>query len=62
MYGDLTGFSLGLGYNFGNAKLDIAFDQSDRSINHPLYANGLTDTAHVDSKISNITLSLGFNL
>ncbi|HKK12881.1 MAG TPA: outer membrane protein transport protein [Flavobacteriaceae bacterium] len=62
LYGDLTGFSLGLGYNFGNMKLDLAFDQSDRSINYPLYANGLTDRANVDSRISNIILSLGFDL
>ena len=24
-YGDLTGFSLGLGYSFGNFKVDLAF-------------------------------------
>ncbi len=61
-YGDLKGFSLGLGYNFGNIKLDLAFDQSDRSINHQLYNVGLTDAAVIDSKNSNVTLTLGLNL
>jgi len=61
-YGDLTGFSLGLGYSFGNFKVDLAFDQSDRSVFNRLYAVGLTDAPKVDSKISNITATLGFNL
>ncbi len=61
-YGDLTGFSLGLGYNFGNMKLDLAFDQSDRSINNSFYSVGLTDAANVDSKITNIIATLSFNL
>lgn len=61
-YGDLTGFSLGLGYNFGAMKLDLAFDQSDRSVNVPFYAIGLTNAAKVDSKISNVTATLSFNL
>ncbi|MFC4720773.1 OmpP1/FadL family transporter [Geojedonia litorea] len=61
-YGDLTGFSLGLGYNFGNMKLDLAYDSSERSINNQLYAVGLTNAATVDSKVNNISLSLGFSL
>jgi predicted porin len=61
-YGDLTGFSLGLGYNFGAMKLDLAFDQSDRSVNVPFYAVGLTNATTVDSKISNVTATLSFNL
>lgn len=61
-YGDLTGYSLGLGYNFGDIKLDLAFDQSDREINHQFYSVGLTNAALLDSKNSNVTLSLAFNL
>lgn len=62
IYGDLTGYSLGLGYNFGNMKLDLAFDQSSRVIDYQLYNVGLTNAASIDAKNSNITLSLGFNL
>jgi long-subunit fatty acid transport protein len=61
-YGDLNGYSLGLGYNFGNIKLDLAFDQSDRTINNQLYSVGLTDTAAIDAKNTNVTLTLGFSL
>ena len=60
--GDLTGYSLGLGYNFGNTKLDITFDESDRSFETPLFNSGLVETATIDRKISNITLSLSFNI
>lgn len=61
-YGDLNGFSLGLGYNFGNVKLDLAYDQSDRTVNNQLYSVGLVDAATVDTRNSNITLTLGFSL
>lgn len=61
-YGDLTGYSLGLGYNFGQMKLDLSYDQSDRSIKYPFYATGLTNAASVDSKFSNVTATLSFNL
>lgn len=60
--GDLTGFSVGLGYSFGNTKLDLTFDQSKRTSEYQLFNSGLTDSASIDNKNSNITLSLGFNL
>lgn len=61
-YGDLNGYSLGLGYNFGNVKLDLAYDYAQRDYNQQLYAVGLTDAAQIDSKNSNVTLTLGFSL
>lgn len=61
-YGNLNGFSLGLGYNFGNVKLDIAYDHAQRDYNQELYSVGLTDAAHIASKNSNFLLTLGFNL
>ncbi|MDO5977632.1 outer membrane protein transport protein [Flavivirga sp. MEBiC05379] len=60
--GDLNGYSLGIGYNFGNTKLDITYDQSERSSETPLYNVGLTDIANIDRTNSNITLSLSFNI
>ncbi|TYA92381.1 transporter [Seonamhaeicola marinus] len=62
--GDLTGFSLGLGYNFGNTKLDVTYDQSERSFNNSLYNLdfGNAPQATVDRTNSNITVSLSFNL
>ncbi|PWH84535.1 transporter [Algibacter marinivivus] len=60
--GDLTGYSLGLGYNFGNTKLDVTYDKWERTDETPLYNVGLTDTATIDRENSNITLSLSFNI
>jgi len=60
--GDLTSYSLGLGYNFGNTKLDLAFDATKRDSNNPLYTVGLTDAARINNRTSNISLTLGFQL
>lgn len=60
--GDLTGYSLGIGYNFGNTKLDVTYDSFERTSETPLYNVGLTDAAVIDNTNSNITLSLSFNI
>jgi hypothetical protein len=60
--GDLNGFSLGLGYNFGNTKLDLTFDQWQRTDETPFFNIGLVDTATIDRRNSNITLGLSFNI
>ncbi|MFG6687909.1 transporter [Mariniflexile sp. HNIBRBA6329] len=60
--GDLTGYSLGIGYSFGNTKLDVTYDQANRTNETPLYNVGLTDAAVIDKTNSNITLSLSFNI
>ncbi|WP_299397253.1 outer membrane protein transport protein [uncultured Gelidibacter sp.] len=61
-YGDLNGYSLGLGYNFGSVNLDLAYEHSQREYNHQLYTVGLTDAAQIDSQVNNVTLTLGFKL
>ena len=61
-YGDLKGYSLGIGYNFGNTKLDLAYENSERTVNHQLYSVGLTDTTELNTKNSDLTLSLSFSL
>lgn len=60
--GDLTGFSLGAGYNFGRFTTDLAYSRSAQERNQQLYSVGLTDTANIDSVYNNFVLSLGFNL
>lgn len=62
MIGDLNGFSLGAGYSFGATKIDLGYSQSQRDINHQLFETGLTNTAAIDSKNTNVTLSVSFNL
>ncbi|WP_290470363.1 OmpP1/FadL family transporter [Lacinutrix sp. MedPE-SW] len=60
--GDLTGYSLGLGYRFGNTSLDLTFDQAEQSRNQQIFNTGLVDRVNIDNTNSNITLSLGFQL
>ena len=60
--GDLTGFSLGAGYNFGRFNADIAYSRSEQERNQQLYSVGLTDTALINSVYNNFILSLSFNL
>ena len=60
--GDLTGYSLGLGYNFGNTRLDVSYDQSQRTSDYQFFDVGFTDAATIDSKNSNVMVSLGFKL
>ena len=59
--GDLTGFSLGAGYNFGHYTFDLAYSRSEQKRNQQLYSVGLTDIAEINSIYSNFVLSLGFN-
>ncbi|WP_194768044.1 OmpP1/FadL family transporter [Tamlana sp. I1] len=62
--GDLTGFSVGIGFNFGNTKLDLTYDQAERSYQNNLYTlnGGGSPFASIDRKNPNVTLSLGFNI
>lgn len=62
--GDLTGYSLGIGYNFGNTKLDLTFDRFERSYINEFYSLELDQSpeAIIDRVNSNITLSLSFNI
>lgn len=60
--GDLNGYSLGLGFNFGNTKLDVTYDHAQRDSQYQLYNVGLTDSANIDTKNSNVTLSLSLNI
>ena len=61
-YGDLNGYSLGLGYSFGDFNLDMAFSQSQRDINYQLFSVGLTDSAQLQSKLTDIILSMSFRI
>lgn len=60
--GELTGYSLGLGYNFGNIKLDLAYDKASRTDNPQLYQVGLINTAGIERDLSSVILSLSFGI
>lgn len=60
--GDLTGFSGGLGYNFGPVKLDLAYSYWQRDTQQSFFAQGLIDTAMIKSTNNNISATLIFGL
>ena len=60
--GDLSGFSLGLGYNLGSYNLDISYARTERDRKQQLYSVGLTDYASITTVTSNIIFTLGFTL
>ena len=60
--GDLTGFSLGLGYNLGNYNIDISYARAEQDRKQQLYSVGLTDSASITTVSSNIIFTLGFTL
>lgn len=58
---DLTGFSLGFGYNFGRTKLDLAYAQTQQDVSHQLYDTGLTNAATIDQTNSSVTATLSYS-
>ena len=60
--GELNAYSLGLGYNFGNVRLDLAYENANRTDNPKLYQVGLTNTAGIDRDLSSFILSLSFGI
>ncbi|MBF6609281.1 MAG: transporter [Flavobacterium sp.] len=60
--GDLTGYSAGLGYNFGNTRLDLAYSFAERDMDQRFLTSGMTDAARINSEFHNVSLSLLFQL
>lgn len=60
--GDLSGYSAGIGYNFGKVKLDLAYDNWTQVRSQQLFTSGLTDSAAIERDNSSIiaTLTLAF--
>ena len=58
----MTGYSFGIGYNFGGTSLDLAYENSERSTNYQLYDVGLTDTARLTANNTLMTLTLNISL
>ena len=58
---DLTGFSLGAGYNFGESRLDLSFANSQRYFNQSLISSGMNDTARIKNTNNNITVTYSIN-
>ncbi|MBD3724397.1 MAG: outer membrane protein transport protein [Flavobacteriaceae bacterium] len=59
--GDLTGYSGGLGYNFGHNRLDLAYTNAHRNYNQYLISSGMNDTARIRTTQNNVTLTYSIN-
>lgn len=62
LMGDLTGYSAGLGYDFGMTKLDLAYSYFKRDSEQAFLSQGFTDAANISSVNNNVSLSLTFEL
>ena len=60
--GDLTGFSAGLGYDFGNTNLDFAYSHAQRNIEEGFFNTGLTSPSFTKMDSNVYTLTLSFDL
>jgi long-subunit fatty acid transport protein len=62
--GDLTGYSFGLGFNFGNTRLDLTYDHAERASQNSLYNLnfGTPPSANIDTINQNFTFTLAFNI
>lgn len=60
-FGDLMSYSGGLGYNFGNSKLDISYTNEHRARTEALLTSGLNDPARIKNYNNNVTLTYVIN-
>lgn len=63
--GNLNGFSTGLGFAFGNSKIDLSYAYFNRKYDVsllPTVPSGITDSGRINSNNNNITLSLTMDL
>jgi long-subunit fatty acid transport protein len=60
--GDLTGYSGGLGYNFGSTKIDLSYAYAKRNSQQGFFAQGLTDGATIDAITNTVAVTLLFEL
>lgn len=60
--GDLNGYSLGLGYDFGSFSVDAAYSAAKRDSQYQMYEAGLTDRAKLNTDLNNFVVTLLFKL
>ena len=60
-FGDLTGYSGGLGYTYGDSRIDLAYSYDHRNRNISFLSSGMTDPARISSYNNNVTLSYSIN-
>ena len=62
-FGDVESYSLGLGYNFGNFKIDVTYQDSSQINNYNFYSDfSLSNPAqfNIDNRILSTSLVINF--
>ena len=60
---DLKGYTFGLGYNFGNVKLDLSYENSNRTDVYDFYPEyNEINATELDIDTSKVTATLVFNI
>lgn len=60
-FGDLIGYSGGLGYNFNRSRIDISYANTHRNYNQNFITSGMNDQARINNKNNNVSLSYTVN-
>ena len=60
--GNLNSYSGGLGYSFGDIKLDLSYTTTRRKSQYQFFSQGFTDRANINSRFDNIALTLLFEM
>ena len=59
--GDLTGYSAGIGYSFGESRVDLAYSYEYRKMNQAFLTSGMVDPARVSRYNNNVSVSYSVN-
>ncbi len=57
---DMTGYSAGIGYSFGQVKLDFSYNRFEKTQTQQLYSEGLTDTAKINNVNTNVSATVSY--
>lgn len=60
LMGDLTGYSVGLGYSVETFKIDLSYASAQQDRSEALYGTGLTTPTNIDQTQDIYTLTIGF--
>lgn len=60
--GDLTGYSAGVGYDFGSISLNLAYSNAQYQNKDQVLSTGFTEPVYLDRDLSKVVLSLNFGL
>jgi len=60
--GDLNGFSAGLGYSFGDMKIDLAYAHASQTVRQGIFTPAFNDAPEVKRVTNNVSVSVSLDL